>query len=331
MVRVLVTGGAGYVGSHTCKRLAAEGVEPVTFDSLSNGHKEAVRWGPLVIGDIRDKEALGEAIDTHNIEAVFHFAALAYVGDSVLRPDVYYDVNAAGTLALLEAMREASIDRIVFSSSCATYGIPDQVPIDEMQPQRPINPYGRTKLIGEQMLGDYAVAFGVKYAALRYFNAAGCDFEGELCEKHVPETHLIPRALLAAGGYEPALQLFGEDYETPDGTAVRDYVHVTDLATAHWLAFEKLRVDDTSFAVNLGTGRGHSVREVIEMIERVTGLQVPVEMRARRIGDPPVLVAATDLSASLLGFMPRNSDLEHIVRTAWSGIQMVYGRPPAIT
>lgn len=330
MVRVLVTGGAGYVGSHTCKLLASQGVDPVCFDLLTNGHREAVRWGRLIVGDIRDRMMLREVMIGQRIEAVFHFAALAYVGESVVRPDSYYDVNVTGTLALLEAMRETSVERIVFSSSCATYGIPERVPIDETQMQRPINPYGRTKLICEQMLADYATAFGVRYAALRYFNAAGCDADGDLGEKHVPETHLIPRALLAAGGYEPALQIFGTDYETPDGTAVRDYVHVSDLATAHWHAFQKLSAGSSSFAVNLGTGGGYSVKAVVDMVERVTGRAVPVKAGPRRAGDPPVLVAATDLAADLLGFVTRHSSLENIVRTAWRGIRAAYGPPPSI-
>jgi len=330
MVRVLVTGGAGYVGSHTCKLLASQGVDPVSFDLLANGHREAVRWGALIVGDIRDRVMLREVMIDERIEAVFHFAALAYVGESVSRPDSYYDVNVTGTLALLEAMREASVERIVFSSSCATYGIPDKVPVDETQIQRPINPYGRTKLICEQMLSDYAAAFGVRYAALRYFNAAGCDPDGDLGEKHVPETHLVPLALLAAGGYEPALQIFGTDYETPDGTAVRDYVHVSDLAVAHWRAFERLKVGSSPFAVNLGTGGGHSVKAVVDMVERVTGRAVPVKIGPRRAGDPPVLVAATNLSADLLGFAPRHSSLENIVRTAWQGIQKIYGPPRSI-
>jgi UDP-arabinose 4-epimerase len=325
MMRVLVAGGAGYVGSHTCKFLASKGIEPVTFDSLKNGHEEAVRWGPLVKGDIRDSAAIRTAILQHRIEAVFHFAALAYVGDSVVCPDEYYDVNVNGTLALLAAMRETKVQRIVFSSSCATYGIPDRVPIDEGQLQRPISPYGRTKVIGEQMMADFSKAYGLSYGVLRYFNAAGCDPEGTLFEKHLPEPHLIPRALLAAGGLEPALQLHGIDYDTADGTAVRDYIHVTDLATAHWLAFEKLKDGTAPIAVNLGTGHGYSVREVVEMVERVTGRKVPVKAGPRRPGDPPVLVASTSLAAKVLGFSPQYSDLDTIVRTAWKGIQSAYG------
>lgn len=328
MKKVLVTGGAGYVGSHICKLLAEKGIEPVTFDSLVNGHREIVRWGPLVVGDIRDKAALRTAILDHNVCAVFHFAALAYVGDSVAKPDNYYDVNVTGTAALLSAMCEASIKRVVFSSSCATYGIPDQVPINEKQLQRPINPYGWTKVIGEQMLSDYSKAYGLDYAILRYFNAAGCDPEGVLFEKHEPEPHLIPRALLAACGLEATLNIHGTDYDTPDGTAIRDYIHVSDLATAHWLAFEKLNGTNGPIAINLGTGRGYSVKEVIEMVERIVKRKVPIKAAPRRPGDPPILVASTSLATDVLGFSPHLSDLETIVRTAWRGIQLAYGISP---
>jgi UDP-arabinose 4-epimerase len=327
MTRVLVTGGAGYVGSHTCKLLAANGIKPIAFDSLTNGHREAVRWGPLIVGDIRDRAAVRTTLIEHEITAVFHFAALAYVGESVTQPDSYYDVNVAGSLALLEAMRETGVAQIIFSSSCASYGLPDRVPVDERQPQRPINPYGWTKLIGEQMLRDYSAAYGLRYAILRYFNAAGCDLDGHLVEKHEPEPHLIPRALMAAGGFGPELQILGTDYDTPDGTAVRDYIHVSDLATGHRLAFSKLSQGAGRIAVNLGTGRGYSVREIVETVERVTGLAVPITEGPRRPGDPPVLIASTDLSAKMLGFAPAHSDLDTIIRSAWRGIQSVHGAP----
>lgn len=327
MVSVLVTGGAGYVGSHACKLLAAKGVQPVTFDSLKNGHEEAVRWGPLIVGDVRDKVAIRKVFRQHEIEAVFHFAALAYVGDSVAQPDAYYDVNVVGTAVVLETMREASVNRIVFSSSCATYGVPDKIPIDEGQLQQPINPYGRTKLVGEQMLSDYSGAFGLRYAILRYFNAAGCDPEGLLAEKHVPEPHLIPRALMAAGGFGPPLQIHGTDYDTPDGTAIRDYVHVSDLAEAHWLAFDRLRNSAGPIILNLGAGRGYSVREVVDMIQVVTGHAVPISKGPRRAGDPSLLIASTNKAKEVLGFSPKYSDLETIVRTAWHGIQSTYGAP----
>jgi len=325
MASVLVTGGAGYVGSHACKLLASKGIQPIAFDSLKNGHEEAVRWGPLIVGDIRDRAAIRAALLQFRIEAVFHFAALAYVGESVTQPDSYYDVNVTGTAALLAAMREASVKRVIFSSSCATYGTPDKMPINEGLLQQPINPYGRTKLICEQMLSDYSNAFGLSYAILRYFNAAGCDPEGLLFEKHVPEPHLIPRALMAAGGFGPALQIHGTDYDTPDGTAIRDYVHVTDLATAHWLAFERLRGGSDPVVVNLGSGRGHSVREVVDMVRQVTGRAVPLTEGPRRPGDPPILIASTSKAAEVLIFSPQYSDLETIVRTAWRGVLSVYG------
>lgn len=327
MVNVLVTGGAGYVASHVCKLLASKDIRPVTFDSLEHGHRELVRWGPLIVGDIRDKAAIRRAIDKHRIEAVFHLAALTHVGESATRPDLYYDVNVSGTAALLEAMREASLTRIVFSSSCATYGFPDSIPVDESHRQQPTNPYGRTKLIGEQMLNDYSAVCGLRYAVLRCFNAAGCDPEGQLFEKHVPELHLVPRALMAVAGYGPALEINGTDYATPDRTAIRDYVHVSDLAIAHWLAFERLAGNTTPIVVNLGSGRGHSVMDVIGMVERVTGRSVPVREGPRRPGDPPVLVASTRRCAAVLGFTPQYSDLETIVRTAWEGVQAAYGRP----
>ncbi|WP_119389763.1 UDP-glucose 4-epimerase GalE [Taklimakanibacter lacteus] len=324
MANILVTGGAGYVGSHACKLLASKGMRPVTFDSLRNGHREAVRWGPLVIGDIRDKTAVRNAIVDYKVEAVFHFAALAYVADSVAQPDTYYDVNVIGTLKLLEAMRETSVKRLIFSSSCATYGIPDVVPIDEDHPQRPINPYGRTKLICEQILADYARAFGFSHAVLRYFNAAGCDPEGDLFEKHVPEPHLIPRALMAAAGIGPPLQINGSDYETPDGTAIRDFIHASDLATAHWLAFDQLNRNAAPIVLNLGTGRGFSVRQVIDMVQRITGRAVPTNLGPRRPGDPPVLIASTRLAAEAIRFQPEYSDLETLILTAWKGIRSIY-------
>jgi UDP-arabinose 4-epimerase len=257
---------------------------------------------------------------------VFHFAALAYVGESVVLPDQYYSVNVAGTLALLTAMREASVTRIVFSSSCATYGIPGSVPIDEGQQQRPINPYGRTKLIGEQILSDHSAAFSLDYAILRYFNAAGCDPDGDLVERHDPETHLIPRALMAAGRFGPSLQVLGTDYNTPDGTAIRDYIHVSDLAMAHWLTYVSLLQGKGPIILNLGTGRGKSVREIVDTVQRISGLRVPIVNGPRRLGDPPVLVAATDRSTTILDFSPRYSDLETIVGTAWRGVQSVYGK-----
>jgi UDP-arabinose 4-epimerase len=314
--RVLVTGGAGYIGSHTAKLLHANGVEPIVFDNLATGNRSSVRWGPFVHGDILDTSSLARTLAQYKPDAVVHFAASAYVGESVEDPAKYYRNNVAGTLSLLDACRHADVDKVIFSSSCATYGVPDVLPITENTPQRPINPYGRTKLIAEQILQDYAAAYFLKYVALRYFNACGADPEGELGEWHEPETHLIPRALLAAGGSIERLSVFGDDYATEDGTCIRDYVHVTDLARAHVQALDHLIGGGQNLCVNLGTGRGSSVGEIIETIGRVTRRKVPVEMHPRRAGDPPALYADPSFARSTLGFSPEYSDMETIVRTA---------------
>ncbi|MYM55935.1 UDP-glucose 4-epimerase GalE [Thalassovita mangrovi] len=317
---ILVTGGAGYIGSHACKALARAGHHPVVIDNLSRGHADAVKWGPLVQADLRDTDKVREALRLHGIEAVIHFAAFAYVGESTQKPGLYYDNNLGGMMSLLNAMRAEGIGEIVFSSSCATYGIPETQPITETAPQDPINPYGRTKLICEWMLRDAAAAWGLRFAALRYFNAAGADPEGEIGERHDPETHILPLTLLAAAG-QGALKLFGEDYPTPDGTCIRDYIHVTDLARAHVLALDHLGGGGDSLAVNLGTGTGHSVREVIDAVERVTGREVPVVTSPRRAGDPPVLTADPSRAADLLGFRAEYTDLDRIVAHAapWFG------------
>jgi len=316
---VLVTGGAGYIGSHACKALAGAGFQPVVFDNLSRGHREAVRWGPLVEGDLADRQRLCAALIEHKVEAVMHFAAYAYVGESVTDPALYYRNNLGGTLSLLEAMREAGIGEIVFSSTCATYGIPDGVPIREDAPQRPVNPYGETKLAIERALHWYAAAYGLRSVSLRYFNAAGADPEGEIGEHHEPETHLVPLVLQAALGQRPHIDIFGTDYPTPDGTAIRDYVHVCDLAIAHLRALERLRGGGGSAAVNLGTGQGHSVREVIAAAELASGRKVPARAAPRRPGDPPALVADPSLAGEILGWHPQHSDLDTIIRTslAW--------------
>ena len=318
---VLVTGGAGYIGSHACKALAAHGYLPVTFDNLVYGHEEAVRWGPLERGDTADRERLDSVIARHRPAAVMHFAAFAYVGESVTDPGKYYRNNVAGTLSLLEAMRDHGLGRLVFSSTCATYGHPDQVPIVESCPQRPINPYGMSKLMVEAMLSDFDRAHGLRSIALRYFNAAGADPDGEIGECHDPETHLIPLALDSAAGKGGPLTIFGDDYDTPDGTCVRDYVHVSDLAEAHVLALEALAGGAASDAFNLGTGSGHSVREVLAAVGTATGNPVPHSIGPRRPGDPPVLVSGGAKARDQLGWTPRFSDLDTIVRTAhaWHG------------
>ncbi|MGV1760029.1 UDP-glucose 4-epimerase GalE [Rhizobium sp. A22-96] len=314
--QILVAGGAGFIGSHTAKLLYKQGFEPIVYDNLSTGHRTSVRWGPFIEGDILNTQRLVETIENHKPAAVIHFAASAYVGESVENPAKYYANNVNGTLSLLEACRRTGADKLIFSSSCATYGIPDHLPIRESQTQRPINPYGRTKLIAEHMLADYSAAYGLHYVALRYFNASGADPERELGEWHDPETHLIPRALLAARGTIDVLDIFGDDYATPDGTCIRDYIHVTDLARAHVLAVDYLIRGGANLAVNLGTGRGTSIKDILHTISLICGRPVPVAVRARRAGDPPVLYAASDLAAEKLGFRAVHSDIETIIRTA---------------
>jgi len=317
METVLVTGGAGFIGSHTCKTLAAHGFLPVAFDDLSRGHADFVRWGPLVRGNILDDVALNAVFKQYNPVAVIHFAALAYVGESMSHPLAYYRVNVAGLVGVLEAMLRHGTHTIVFSSSCATYGIPDRLPIAENAPQRPINPYGRSKLACEQVLEDLRAAEGLQVATLRYFNAAGADPERELVERHIPEPHLIPLAIDAATGRGPALKILGTDYPTADGTCERDFIHVSDLAAAHVAALRHLKTENASLTLNLGTGKATSIREIISAVERVTGHAVPVVHAARRPGDPPVLVADASLAHDIIGFEPRLSDIDAIVATAW--------------
>jgi UDP-arabinose 4-epimerase len=315
---ILVTGGAGYVGSHASKALGRAGWRPVVYDNLSRGHREAVRWGPFVNGDLADRAALTAALRTHQVDAVMHFAAFAYVGESVGDPELYYRNNVNGTLSLLSAMREAGVATIVFSSTCAVYGVPDRVPIREDCPKVPLNPYGETKLAIERALHWYSGAYGLRYAALRYFNAAGCDPDGEIGEDHEPETHLIPRVLRAALGTGEPVEIYGTDYPTPDGTAIRDYIHVTDLADAHVKALADLAAGGDSIALNLGTGSGASVRDVVAAVERVSGRRVLRREAARRPGDPPQLVADPALARARLDWQPRHSDLDTIVGTALS-------------
>ena len=317
MARILITGGAGYVGSHCAKVLADAGHEGIVFDNLSTGHHASVRWGALVHGDIRDVATLNEVFDAHRIDAVMHFAALAYVGESVTLPGRYYDVNVHGTWVLLDAMKRAGVQRIVFSSSCAIYGEPDCVAIAESTKPDPINPYGFTKLVCERMMDDFGRAHGLKSARLRYFNAAGAESTGEIGEDHEPESHLIPLILDAALGRKPSIQIFGTDYQTPDGTAVRDYVHVTDLARAHVLTLQYLLDGGDTVAVNLGSGQGASVRQVIDTARAVTGLKIDVEEAPRRPGDPSILVAEAKHARELLGWSPERSNLTTIITDAW--------------
>jgi UDP-arabinose 4-epimerase len=314
---VLVAGGAGYIGSHVCKALACAGCTPVSFDNLVSGHAWAVKWGPLVKGDIADTGLLAQVLRTHNIQAVVHLAAYAYVGESMRDPGKYFRNNVAGTISLLDAMVAAGTPCLVLSSTCATYGLPEHLPISEDHPQRPMNPYGESKLFVERALKWYQAAHGLRSVALRYFNAAGADPAGEIGEEHDPETHLIPLAIQAALGMRPQLNIYGSDYPTPDGTAVRDYIHVTDLAGAHVAALDYLAAGNRCVALNLGTGRGHTVREVIREVERVAGRRIPTRETPRRPGDPCMLVAASERAARLLGWRPRHSGLEAIVETAW--------------
>ncbi|MBY4608608.1 UDP-glucose 4-epimerase GalE [Rhizobium sp. 9T] len=313
---ILVTGGAGFIGSHICKALSRAGMIPVTYDNLSTGHADSVRWGPLIRGELGDAVALRRTMAEFSPDCVIHCGANAYVGESVEMPRKYYRNNVVGSLTLLEACLDQDIDRIVFSSSCATYGVPASLPIREETPQQPVNPYGRTKLIFEMALEDFAAAYGIRFAALRYFNAAGADPDGELAERHEPETHLIPRALLAAAGRLERLDIFGTDYSTADGTCVRDYIHVSDLAQAHLAAVNHLMAGGGSLSVNLGSGRGTSVREILAAIHRTTGREVPVRYRSRRAGDPPILFANTARAKAELGFAPALSDIDTIIRTA---------------
>jgi len=315
---VLVTGGAGYIGSHTCKALARSGFLPVVLDNLSTGHAWAVKWGPLVEGDISDRHLVRDTLTRYRADAVIHFAANALVGESMKDPYKYLHGNVAGSLSLLEGMKEAGVRRIVFSSTCATYGEPTKIPISEATPQIPVNPYGESKLFVERALEWYGRAHGFSWAAMRYFNAAGADPEGEIGECHDPESHLIPLVVDAALGIRPPVQIMGTDYPTPDGTAVRDYVHVEDLADAHIRALRYLETGGASSAMNLGTGRGYSVREVIAAVERASGSTVPARETSRRLGDPPVLIADNRRAQKLLSWHAKYSTLDDIVRTAWA-------------
>jgi len=314
---VLVTGGAGYIGSHACMALAAAGWHPVTYDDLSNGHRWAVQWGPLEVGDIRDRSRLAEVMTRHRPRAVLHFAGLIEAGESVRNPTPFYDVNVGGTVALIEAMQAAAVSVLVFSSTAAVYGMLEQVPAPEEHPRRPINPYGHSKAMVEQVLSDVAATGRLTWTALRYFNAAGADPEARIGECHSPETHLIPLVLEVAHGSRSHVQIFGTDYDTPDGTCIRDFVHVTDLAGAHVAALHRMLGGGDSTVVNLGSGCGWTVRQVIEAARRVTGATIAVNESPRRPGDPAALVSDSQRAAQILGWRPAHADLEGIVRDAW--------------
>jgi UDP-glucose-4-epimerase GalE len=319
-MKILVTGGAGYIGSHVCKALAAKGHEPVAYDNLSRGNAWAVKWGPLERGDIADTARLSEVMARYEPAAVMHFAAYAYVGESCAEPLLYYRNNVGGSEALLRTIAAQRPLPVVFSSSCATYGIPHKAPIAEDHPQNPVNPYGYTKLVVERMLADLDRAAGLRSVALRYFNAAGADPDGEIGEAHDPETHLIP-LVLAAADARGAIDVYGTDYDTPDGTCVRDYVHVVDLADAHVRALEYLLAGGASLALNLANARGHSVREVIAAAEEVCGISIRANDVARRPGDPPILVGDATRARALLGWIPLRSELRTQLTDAWRWMQ----------
>ncbi len=319
-MKIIVTGGAGFIGSHVCKILAAKGFEPVVFDNLSRGNRWAVKWGPLEVGDIADSARLRTVLQQYRPAAVMHFAAYAYVGESVENPLLYYSNNVSGTAALLQTIIDFQAIPFVFSSTCSTYGVPEVVPIPEDHPQRPINPYGFSKLVVERMLVDLNAARGLRSVALRYFNAAGADPDGEIGEAHDPETHLIPLVLAAARDGSP-VNVFGDDYDTADGTCVRDYIHVFDLAEAHVRALEYLLGGGMSCSLNLANARGYSVKEVIATAERVTGKRIRIRMAPRRAGDPAVLVGSPERARATLGWEPTRSDLEIQIRDAWNWLR----------
>ncbi|CAM8649197.1 GalE UDP-glucose 4-epimerase [Burkholderiales bacterium] len=316
MTKVLVVGGAGYIGSHMVKMLGQRGCSVTTLDDLSSGHRDAVLCGEFVQGDMAGRSVL-DAVLSRGFDAVMHFASFIQVGESVQQPAKYYQNNVVNTLGLLDAMRAHGVSRFIFSSTAATFGEPQYSPIDEQHPQQPINPYGRTKLMVEQALADYDRAYGLRLVCLRYFNAAGADPEGQLGERHEPETHLIPLVLQAASGLRPHISVFGRDYDTPDGTCIRDYVHIADLCEAHWLALQSLMNGGPSQAYNLGNGNGFSVQEVIDTAEAVTGRKIPVVNAPRREGDPARLVADARLARKLLGWQPQYADLATIIEHAW--------------
>jgi UDP-glucose 4-epimerase len=316
MRNVLVTGGAGYIGSHTCLALSREGFTPVVLDNLTNGHKEFVQWGPCEIGDIRDRRRIDQILSTYRPVAVIHFAGLIEVADSIANPIAFFDNNITGSLTLLAAALSAGVQGLVFSSTCATYGLPDQIPMSESHAQIPISPYGRSKLIIEQVLSELSQYKDFRSVSLRYFNAAGAEPESALGEWHNPETHVIPLAIEAAKGLRPQFKIYGSDYPTRDGTCIRDFVHVTDLAEAHVRAVEYLLSGGKSVALNLGTGKGTSVKELIDAVENVSGGRLPIELALRRDGDPPELVADNSRARKVLAWTPRH-DFGSIIESAW--------------
>ena len=317
MKNILIVGGAGYIGSYMCKYLAKNGYHPIVLDNLVYGHRQAVKWGPFIAGQMADTKLLDQIFKEHSIAAVMHFAAFCYVGESVEDPGKYYQNNVAATITLLEEMLKKNIKNFIFSSSCAVYGEPVEIPITEQHPYNPINPYGRSKLMVEQILEDFRAAYGLEYVALRYFNAAGADPEGEIGEEHNPETHLIPLVLKTALGQRETINIFGDDYATKDGTCIRDYIHIDDLAQAHLLALDRLLNGLPGGQYNLGNGDGYSVKEVIEVARNITSKQIPAKIVERRPGDPAVLIGSSEKAFKELGWKPQFADLNAIVETAW--------------
>ena len=317
MSTILVTGGAGYIGSHACKALARAGHIPVCFDNLERGHAWVVKWGPLEEGNILDRKRLDEVLHKYKPDAVMHFAGYIAVGESVEKPGLYHEINVKGSRTLIEALVASKTDRIIFSSSAAIYGLPEQIPIAESHPINPVNPYGENKAEVERMLAEFSETSGLRSVSLRYFNAAGADPDGETGEAHNPETHLIPLVLDTAAGLTPVIKVFGNDYDTQDGTCIRDYIHVTDLVEAHLLALDALLQDADSTTYNLGSGTGCSVLEIISAARRVTGKEIPVTITERRAGDVDVLVCSSDQIKKDLGWKPQYSDLDTIIKTAW--------------
>ena len=314
---ILVTGGAGYIGSHTCKALHQAGFTPVVFDNLSTGHAYLVKWGPLIQGDINDEAALDRAFAMYRPSGVLHFAASALVIESMAHPSKYYRNNVCGTLCLLDAMRKNRVPYLVFSSTCATYGIPEMSVINETHPQRPVSPYGRSKLMMEQIIADAEKAYGLKAVSLRYFNAAGADLSGEIGEDHTPETHLIPSVMRAALGLQKEVVVYGTDFPTADGSAVRDYIHVQDLADAHVKAMEHLLQGHAGVSINLGTGTGYSVLSIIDMVQQLCKKEVFVRLEKRRAGEPASLIADNTKAKEILGWEPKYSELQTLIASAW--------------
>jgi UDP-glucose-4-epimerase GalE len=329
-IPILVTGGAGYIGSHTCKALSKAGFFPIVYDNLSTGHAYAVKWGPFIQGDLNDKAKLQEAFTDYRPKAVIHFAADAIVTESMGNPGKYYRNNTGSSIALLEAMRDHRVEHLIFSSTCATYGVPLSTPIAENHPQSPISPYGRSKLMIEQIIADFERAHGLSSVMLRYFNAAGADLASEIGENHTPETHLIPTIIQTALGMKKEIVVYGTDFETKDGSAVRDYIHVQDLSDAHVAALQWLLKFKKTLALNLGTGTGYSVLEIINAVQKFCGIPLPIRIENRRAGEPAILTASNTLANELLGWSPRVSDLHTIIESAWKWHQLLFDNTPLV-